>query len=305
VPTPTEIAQLTAAVASAVADVTVVTPLDTLGYLGTSSRRVLAKREDLQTTGSFKIRGAAAKLSTLTDDELRKGVIAASTGNHGLAVSHAAGLRGALAAVYVPEDASPAKLAKIEQAGGEVVPVPGNAIEAERLARTDAMRSGRVYISPYNDAAVVAGQGTIGLELRDQVGGPFTLVVSVGGGGLVSGTAATLSGGAVRVVGTSPQVDAAMAASIAAGEVVDVEATPTLSDGTAGNLEHDTITFDLCRTLVDEWVLQPESAIAAAGRRHASATGVDVEGSAALALATAAQIDATGDIVVIICGGNV
>lgn len=305
VTTPAAIADLTAEIAPAVAQVAVRTPLELVEYLSTPRKRVFVKREDLQTTGSFKIRGATAKIATLDAEELGAGVVAASTGNHGLAVSHAAALRGTAAIVYVPADASRSKIERIERSGGEVRIVPGNAIEAEHVARREAETTARVYISPYNDPAVVAGQGTIGLELREQLPGAFTLIVAVGGGGLVAGAAASLRQRKVTVVGTSPSVDAAMAASVAAGVIVDVDGAPTLSDGTAGNLEHDTITLELCRVLVDQWVLQPEEAIAAAGNRHREATGVSVEGSAAMALATADALDATGDVVAIICGGNV
>lgn len=304
-PTPAEIAALTSRLAGDVSHVARVTPLEELGYLSTPTKRILAKREDLQTTGSFKIRGATAKLATLDADQLGAGIVAASTGNHGLAVAHAARRVGAEVAVYVPANASSTKLAKIEAEGGTVVPIEGNAILAERRAREDADRSGRVYVSPYNDPAVIAGQGTIGLELADQMAGSFTLVVSVGGGGLVAGAAAYLSQRDVTVVGTSPEVDAAMATSVRMGRVVDVDALPTLSDGTAGNLEHDTVTFGLVRELVDRWVLQSEQAIATADALHRAEAGYVVEGSASLALATAAALDVEGDVVVVLCGGNV
>lgn len=304
-PSPTEIATLTRSLVGDVHRFATVTPLEPLPYLSTPDRQVLAKREDLQVTGSFKFRGAVAKLATLEDTELSRGVVAASTGNHGLAVARAAAARGAPAIVYVPESAHPGKLARIEAAGGFVRRVPGNALAAEQTARRSAHREGSVYVSPYNDAAVIAGQGTIGHELRDQVSRPFTLVVAVGGGGLIAGTAANLEDRVRAVVGTSPLVDAAMAASVAAGSVVAVDGGPTLSDGTAGDLEPDTITLPLCAELVDEWVLQPESRIATAAARHREATGVEVEGSAALALATAADLETDGVVVVIICGGNV
>ena len=303
--TPQAIAERTAGVAAAVARVGVVTPLERAAYLSTESKRVWLKREDLQTTGSFKIRGAAAKLAVLSAAELDAGVIAASTGNHGLAVAHAASQSGSAVTVCIPETAAAGKVAKIEALGAQVVVVAGNAIEAERLARATAAENSAVYISPYNDPDVVAGQGTIGLDLRSQLATPFTLVASVGGGGLISGIAATLRGTGCTIVGTSPTVDAAMVASVRAGRIVDVDAAPTLSDGTAGNLEEDAITLDLCRLLVDEWVLEDESAIRAALDRHTAETGVMVEGSAALALATAASLDAVGDVVVVICGGNV
>ena len=302
---PADIADLTRRLAPDVARIARVTPLEELTHLSRPGRPVWGKREDLQVTGSFKVRGVAAKLATLAPAELARGVWTASTGNHGLAVADIAGRHGARATVVVPDSARRTKVARIAAAGAEVVTVSGNAIAAEREARRAAEADGGTYISPYNDAAVVAGQGTIGLELLEQLEERFALVVAVGGGGLVSGIAASVGDRARLVVGTSPVVDAAMAASVAARRVVAVNGGPTLSDGTAGDLEPDTVTFELCRRLVDRWVLQPENRIAQALERHREATGVEVEGSAALALATAADLDVDGPVVVIVCGGNV
>lgn len=302
---PVEISDLTERLLPAVRRLARITPLDPMPHLSHAGRPVFAKREDLQVTGSFKLRGAAAKMATLSPEQRERGLWAASTGNHGVAVAHVAAVEGVGARVCVPANTKRPKLDRIVAAGAEVVEVQGNAIEAERAARLGAEAEGGVYVSPYNDAAVVAGQGTIGRELRDQIGSPFTLVVAVGGGGLVSGVAANLSGAVRCVVGTSPVVDAAMAASVAAGEVVAVDGAPTLSDGTAGDLEPDTITLELCRTLVDRWVLQPEERIAVALDSHRMATEYDIEGSAALALATAEDLDVDGPVVVVVCGGNV
>ncbi len=303
--TPDEIRDLTEKVSPAVRKLARVTPLEPMTHLSRPRRPVFAKREDLQVTGSFKLRGVAAKVSTLTAAQLECGLWAASTGNHGLAVAHVAQHAGVAAKVCVPAGAQPAKLARITAAGAEVIEVGGNAIEAERAARLAAADAGGVYVSPYNDPAVVAGQGTIGRELREQVGEPFTLVAAVGGGGLISGVAANLQGLLNGVVGTSPVVDAAMAASVVAGVIVAVDGDPTLSDGTAGDLEPGTITLELCRLLVNRWVLQPEERIAAALGDHRSAAGYEIEGSAAMALATAEDLDVVGPVVVIVCGGNV
>jgi threonine dehydratase len=299
------IAALTRRLAPDVARIARVTPLEELTHLSRPGRPVWAKREDVQVTGSFKVRGVAAKLATLAPAEIARGVWAASTGNHGLAVADVAARYGVPAHVMVPDSARSSKVARIAAAGAEVVAVSGNAIGAEREARRAAQAGGGTYVSPYNDPAVVAGQGTIGLELLDQIGERFTLVVAVGGGGLVSGIAATVRARALLVVGTSPVVDAAMAASVRAGRVVAVDGAPTLSDGTAGDLEPHTITFESCRSLVDRWVLQPEERIARALERHRETTGGEVEGSAALALATAEDLDVEGPVVVIVCGGNV
>ncbi len=271
---------------------------------------VLLKLEQLQPTGSFKIRGATNKLLTLPHTALDDGVVAASTGNHGAAVARAARLLDGHAIVYVPENASPYKLAPISEDGAEIRYVGHDGVEAEIEARRFADEQTLEYVSPYNDVAVIVGQGTIGLELSQQVPGLEAVYVSVGGGGLISGVGAYLKSKnpRIEIIACSPENSAVMHHSIQAGTILDLKSTPTLSDGTAGGIEHDTLTFDICRRVVDRWVLVPEPAIAEALKLAIERLNIKVEGSAALAIAGLIQdrAHAAGKrIAAIMCGGNI
>jgi threonine dehydratase len=274
--------------------------------------QVLLKCEHLQKTGSFKVRGALAKLLMLTDEQRTQGVIAASSGNHGLGVAYALSVLGGSGIVIVPENASPTKVAAIRRLGVEVRHVGDRSDDCEAFARGYAAQHGLTYVSPYNDLDVVAGQATIGTEITEQLGdhGLDAVVVAVGGGGLISGVAAALTAHRpdVRVIAASPANDAAMAASVAAGRVVDVEGRPTISDGTAGGVEPGAVTLPLCRELVDEWVLVEESEIHSALRTTLEVQHQLVEGAAATAIAATLRLGKRLDgqrVVVVSCGANI
>ncbi|MET7277342.1 pyridoxal-phosphate dependent enzyme [Kribbella sp. NPDC005582] len=278
------------------------------GFSADLGVEVLAKCEHLQRTGSFKARGALAKILTLTDAEREAGVVTASSGNHGLGVANALALLGGRAIVYLPENASSSKVAALRRLGAELR-AEGNDTGAQELkARAYADEHGLTYVSPYNDADVIAGQGTIGVELVKQLKGEQLdgVVVAVGGGGLISGVAAVLKQQlpGIKVYGASPSADAAMAESVAAGRIVTVDAQPTLSDGTAGSVEPGSITFDLCRDLVDEWIMVDEPAIRDALRAVIDTEHHLIEGSAAMAFAAARTIP-SGRIAVVSCGANI
>ena len=268
---------------------------------------VWLKCENLQVTGSFKVRGATNLLLTLPVDARRRGVVAASSGNHGIAVSHAGHALGVSVTVYVPEVVSPAKMAAMKRLGATVVVFGTDGLDTEIEARRVADAEGKAYASPYNDLAVIAGQGTIGVELRRQLGGIGTVVVAVGGGGLVGGVAADLKAHDrnIRIVGAQPANSRVMAESVRAGRVVDIPSQPTLSDGTAGGVEKDAITFELCRELVDEWVEVPEPEIARAMRHSVEVEHMLIEGAAAVAVAALGRSVSRGRVVVVLCGANV
>ncbi len=277
---------------------------------------VAIKAEHQQITGSFKLRGALNKVASLSVEEKAAGIVTASSGNHGIATATAAAIDGTRCTVYLPSIASPAKVAAITRAGAQVTTVDStDTYEAEKLARATASHEGATYISPYNDSGVVAGQGTIGVEITAQateVGlGPIdAVVVAVGGGGLISGVAAWFAthSPATRIVGASPTNDQAMAASVAAGEIIAPPAQETFSDGTSGAVEPGAITFDLCRALVHEWMLVDELDIARGVANMVDDHHQLVEGSAGVALAAAERYgsDHPGQtIVTITCGANV
>lgn len=270
-------------------------------------RRVLAKLENTQHTGSFKLRGATAKLQSLSPGQVGLGVVTASTGNHGAAVARAAGPFETTVEVFVSTDADASKVAAIRNLGATIRTIPGDPVDAEAAARDEAGRTGKTYVPPYNDAMVIAGQGTIGVELIRQTDPPAAVIVSVGGGGLISGIAATLRHHwpRTRIIGASAANSAAMHQSVAAGSIVEVEHYETLSDGTAGGIEARSTTFEMCRTLVSDWLLVTENEIAEAMRAYMSNYPDRIEGSAGVALAALDHTDLVGPVVVVICGGNV
>ncbi|MBW8812848.1 MAG: threonine/serine dehydratase [Caulobacterales bacterium] len=288
-----------------------VTPLEESRALSaTLGCEVWLKCDHLQPTGSFKIRGATNRVHCLTDAERRAGVTTASTGNHGQAVARAGALAGVPVTVYVAASATPAKQAAIRALGAELVVVEGSVVEAELTARRVAGETGRVYISPYNDVEVVAGQGTLGLELMDQAPDLDAVFIATGCGGLTGGAGTAIKSvhPQTRVVAVWPERSPALLRSLEAGRVVDCEDLPTLSDGTAGAVEPGSITFPICQEVIDETVTVTEPEIAAAMRRIAEAERWMVEGAAGVALGGLIK---TADqwrgrkVAVVLCGRNI
>lgn len=317
-PIPTHVEALADAVRKAdkrIRPVAAETPLVTAEVLG---RRlgvaVVLKLETHQPTGSFKLRGATAKLTLLSPEARAKGVVAASTGNHGLAVAHAGRALGARVRVHVPSSGEPSKLSAIEALGAEVVRGAGDCLAAETRARADASRTGATFVSPYNDLDVVAGQGTCGLEMARQAPPLDAVFVAAGGGGLVAGVAAAFASHSAatgsprpRIIACQPHASAVMGRWVAEGRTFDVPEEPTFSDATAGDLERDTVTFPLCRTLVDAWTEVSEAEIANAFRLLVNTEHWVVEGAAAVAVAAAVkEADALRGrrIGIILCGRN-
>ncbi len=271
---------------------------------------VLLKNEHLQPTGSFKIRGATNKIRLLGASARRIGVITASTGNHGQAVAQAAALAGVPVTVYVAASAARPKVEAIRALGAELVVVQGPPIEAELLARRHATEQGKTYISPYNDLEVVAGQGTLGMELAEQAPDLDAVFISVGGGGLISGVGMALKklSPKTRIIGVWPENSPCMLRAMEAGVVVDVIEQETLSDGTAGAVERGSVTVPLCREVIDETVTVTEAAIGGAMRLIADAEHWIVEGSAGVALAglaKRAEWFRGRKVAVVLCGRNV
>ncbi len=289
-----------------------------LGELG--GARVWLKLENLQATGSFKLRGATSKLLSLGALERARGVVAASSGNHGLGVAHALRAAGGRGVVFVPEGASPTKVEAIRAYGRSGAPVEvrevrGDPVRAERAARRWAEERGLVYVSPYNDPAVVGGQGTVGVELARQLGRIDAVFVALGGGGLISGVAGYLRslgdaflGRGLEVVACSPENSPVMHESVRAGRILELDSAPTLSDGTAGGVEEGAITFELCRRLVDRFVLVSEEEIAAAMRLVIGRHHTLIEGAAGAAVAgylKAKERYRGRNVVIVLCGANV
>jgi threonine dehydratase len=272
--------------------------------------RVYFKLEHLQHTGSFKLRGAVNKMLSLPVRERSRGVVAASSGNHGIAVCHASRQLGLRATICMPRGAAGVKLRLIRALGGRVVFHGQNTLDAERKAREIAAGEGLAIVPPYNDPEVIAGQGTIGLELERQVGRVDAVFVAVGGGGLVSGIAAALKSKNPRaeIVGCWPANSRVLYESLRAGRIIEFPEQPTISDGTAGGVEPGSITFPLCRTLVGTRVLVSEREIWRAMRLLLADERWLVEGAAGVALAgflKRRRACAGKNVVVILCGRNI
>ena len=271
---------------------------------------VFLKLENLQKTGSFKLRGALNAVLQLSDEERSAGIITASSGNHGAAVSRAVALAGGQAHIYVPVGTSETKATSIRRYGGILHFEGAEAGESEAYARALSSREGRTYVSPYNDAAVIAGQGTIAMELAEQLPDMDAVMIAVGGGGLASGISTFLKSlpNPVTTYGCSPEASATMIDSIEAGRVIETSHLPTLSDGTAGGIEAGSLTFALCRDNLDQLTKVSEQALANAMRAFLLQEHLLVEGAAALTLAVARQrsVELKGKkVVFVICGGNV
>ena len=264
------------------------TPLEPSPFLSRETGAdVHLKLECVQITGSFKARGALNKLLSLGAAERARGVVAASTGNHGLAVAHALALLGIAGEIFLPASVSPAKLEGLRARGARVRLVDEDPGVVETVARQDADRTGRIYVSPYNDPQVIGGQGTVGVELLRQLEELDAVLVPVGGGGLVGGIGAWLKERApsVRIVGCQPAACPILAESVKAGRLLELASAPSLSDATVGLIEGGAITFPLCRTCVDDWLVVDEPAIRAALRLVLERQSVLIEGAAALPVA--------------------
>jgi threonine dehydratase len=279
-------------------------------YSRLAGANVYFKLENLQHTGSFKVRGAMNKVLSLTQAERDRGVVTASTGNHGTATAFSLGKFEASGIVFVPQDAAAGKVQAIQRLGAEVHHYGDDSAVTEAHARQYARDNRMTYISPYNDPQVIGGQGTIAVELTNQLDQIDTVYVALGGGGLISGIAGHLKSiqPDVRIVGCSPANSQVMIESVRAGKILDLPSLPTLSDGTAGGVEPEAITFELCRNLVDDYETVTEAEIKASLRQYLHIHHMLIEGSAAVALAACVkQRDrlAGKNVVVILCGANI
>ncbi|HKQ72228.1 MAG TPA: threonine/serine dehydratase [Blastocatellia bacterium] len=287
------------------------TPVDYSLHLSrVGDANVYLKLEHLQHTGSFKLRGATNKILSLTEDQLRRGVVAASTGNHGMGVCYAARHLGTAATIFLPQNTSEQKLAKIKNLGGTLVISNEDCLDAENKARAVANESGQVFISPYNDLRVIAGQGTIGIELARQLDRIDVVFVTVGGGGLVAGLATFLKSvnPHTRIVGCWPENARALYECLRAGRIIEFPEEPTISESTTGGLEENSVTFPLCQQLIDDHALVSESEIREAMRLIFTKEHRIIEGSAAVAVAAylkKREMFAGQNVVIILCGRNI
>lgn len=297
--------------AERVRPVVVETPVEQIeGLFPDSGVQVFFKLENLQKTGSFKLRGASNKILSLSPDQAALGVIAASNGNHGLGVAAAAKAAGIAAEVYVSNHVSPSKVRRIEEYGARIKRTGDDPLEAELAARAAADDQGKVFISPYNDLQVMAGQGTIAVELIRQLPPLDAVFVAVGGGGLIGGIGAYMKSASpqTEVVGCWPKNSPVLYESIKAGSILDVVEEPTLSESTAGGLEPGSVTLNICSQVIDTSILVSETEILDAMRKVRALKDWVIEGAAAVAVAAFLKNAARYKgkrVAVIICGANV
>ncbi|MBT5072721.1 MAG: threonine/serine dehydratase [Kordiimonadaceae bacterium] len=301
-----EIAKATARIKNVVKP----TPLRLSKSLSDEKTSVYYKMENLNPTGSFKLRGAANKILSMSEAEREKGVVTASTGNHGAGVGYMCHKTGCKGTVFGPKDMSQAKYDGMVSYGVEVKQVDGDPINGEIAARKYATDNNIPFVSPYNDIHIVGGQGTIGFELFAEVQDLDAVFVALGGGGLMSGIAIALANLSpnTKIIACSPSNSKVMMDSIPAGEVLDLPSTPTLSDGTAGGVEKGSITFDYCRDYVDEYIDVSEDEIIEGLRTFIDDTNSIGEGAVGVAVASYLRQKERWvgkKVAIIACGGNI
>lgn len=288
------------------------TPLYPSNYLSQlSNGQVFLKLENEQYTGSFKARGALNKILSATPEEIATGFITASTGNHAQGFARALSIAGATGTIFLPENASPAKVEALKSYPVALEFYGHNSLETELHAKAVAEKRGLIWVSPYNDPLIVAGQGTMGLEINAQAPNSVDYVLGcIGGGGMMAGVSTAIKNISPQttVVGCLPEKSPEMYLSVKAGKVVFIDFEETLSDGSAGGLEDGSITFPICQKYVDEYTLVSEQEIADSIRLIAQKHHKIIEGAAAVAVASFLKdIDKYKGktVVIIICGANI
>jgi len=287
------------------------TPVEKSLHLGQEAGcDVFLKLENLQITGSFKLRGAMNKVLSLSQDELQNGVITASSGNHGAAFAYLMNRFGLKGTIFLPETVSETKLESLRYYDIELELHGHDCILAERAARRAAQESGLEFISPYNDPKIVGGQATIGIELLSQLDKVDVVFAPIGGGGLISGIAGFLkaSNSKIEIIGCQPENSPVMYESVKAGHIIDMESKPSISDGTAGGIEKNAITLQICRALVDDYVLVSEDEIKDAIRLMLKKHYMLIEGAAALSVAAFLKTNnryAGKQVVLVISGAKI
>lgn len=269
---------------------------------------LILKLESLQITGSFKARGAANALAALPPDALSRGVVTASGGNHGLGVAHAASRLGIPAEVFVMGTTTEAKIGRLTAMGARVSVVPGHLPETEAAARARVAETGGRFVHPFAEPLVAAGQGTMALELLDQVPFPDTVIIAIGGGGLITGMSVALKARApgTRIIGVEPVGAPTMTAALAAGHPVAVPITSRVA--TLSATRTDPGLFARVAPLIDEVVLVEDEEMLAASQWlwREFAVAADLSGAAACAALMAGRVgvEAGEQVVALVCGAG-
>lgn len=297
------------AAAERIASLTFRTPLRLSEWLSGPEANVLLKLETVQPTCSYKIRGAfnaAERFSAEGAAGLR--LVTASAGNHGRALAYAAAMFELPLVVFIARDAPRAKIDAIAACGAELRPC-ADYDEAERLAKAFARDGGGVFVSPYSHPDVIAGAGTIGLELVEQPTPLDAVVVPIGGGGLISGIGIVVKAlsPTTKIIGVEVAASCPFTKSLAAGHLVTIDVAPSLADGLTGNLDPDTITLDIVRRVADEIVVVDEEDLRRALAGVVSHEHLVIEGAAAAGPAAllSGRVQARGNVAVVLSGANI
>jgi len=275
-----------------------------------SSAEVFLKLENLQITKSFKPRGAVNKLLHLKAEEVDRGIITASAGNHGQAVAYAAQKLSLPVRVVVPVSTPKVKIEGMKKYGANLVLFGDNYDGAERRAKKLARRDGCAYISPYDDELIISGHGTVGLEIVEALPEVDVVVVPVGGGGLISGVSISVKSTKpeTEIVGVQSEASPVMYESLKAGKIVEAKKGKTIAEGLSGGLEKDALTFEIAKNCVDRILLVKEATIRKAVYLLWTHDRQMVEGSGAAAIAPIledSKLFESKTVVSLITGGNI
>ena len=265
------------------------TPLEYSPFLSKEGKnKTYLKLENLQLTGSFKIRGAINKILSLTIEDRERGVITSSSGNHGAAFAYITDKLDIDGTIYLPFNASETKITSLRNSGANLEFYGHDCVQTETHARNVSLEQGVVFVSPYNDPEIIAGQSTIGIELLEQLTDIDVVLAPVGGGGLISGIAGYLKSinKNIEVIGCQPINSAIMFESIKQGKIVTIGSSETISDGTAGGIEENSITFNFCQKYVDDFILVSEYEIKESIRLMLQHHHMLIEGAAALTVSS-------------------
>ena len=270
---------------------------------------VYLKLENRQLTGSFKIRGASNRIALLTPDERRRGVVAASSGNHAQGIAYAARQLGVRAAIVVPGNTPKMKRDAIRALGADLTVHGNEYMDAERLAQNMSREGGMPFLSPYNDPDLIAGQGTVGLEMVEDGPELDAVLVPVSGGGLISGVSTVIKAASkAEVIGVQTIASPVMHESIKAGKIVDIPMYDTVAEGLHGGIEQGSVTFPICQKLVDDWIDVREATIVDALRLMLLRQHEVIEGSGAVGVAALMENPKrfkNKRVGVVISGGNI
>ena len=273
-----------------------------------SNTNVFLKLENFQHTGSFKLRGAMNKILNLPDKSIS--VVAASSGNHGAAVAYSLRNLKMKGLVYVPKNAVPSKVKLMKKYGVEVRYSGNDCLIAESSAISYAEENNLSFVSPYNDIDVISGQGTIGVEMINQMKDLDVVFITVGGGGLISGVGGYLKSinSNIKIIGCSPENSPVMKISLNKGKIIEFESLPTLSEGSAGGIERDSITYNFCEEFIDDFYLVSEEEIVENIKFFIANEKLLIEGAAAVSVAAFLKnkkLFKGMNVGIVICGGNI